>query len=262
MSKKLSMILLCVFTLSLSLSMVACGDGDGEGGGGAGGGTGTLPIGLCNANTPCPDGQFCFNGLCALGCQNDDQCASNQHCDIEIGGVGWCKGNTVPTCSSDSDCALSQECRSGICSQKPVTPPPACEWKADGTDGCAADEVCMPEDFEDENSPSKCFKMPPCSRENTCPVGLGGAACNADSSGDKLLPSKDAICMPGLCREQSNCPAGSNPSFECTQLGPIGFCQPKIDIPGSCTTDGDCADPTPKCCEIPMMGSMCMPECL
>lgn len=196
--------LLCA---SLSISaLVACdatiaGDGD-EAGTSGGDSNGDGNDGgnwePCSDANPCPDGQFCFNGLCAVGCTSDGDCADNQYCDTDS---LLCQNNEVPTCQSDDDCASSQICVNGYCS----TPPDdtSCNFEDPNNDGCPSNAVCL-EDLDNEGV-GVCYSMPACSADGTCPVGLYGAVCN-----DDYLPSKDKICLLGVCESGSDCPSDWN----------------------------------------------------
>jgi len=224
-----------IFTLALPLLMGGCNpslgssDGDETGNPDTGnpdtGGDGD-GFGLCSSSNPCPAGQFCFNGLCAIGCTSDGDCASNQYCDTE-----WdmlCKNKVVPTCSSDDDCAASQICVNQYCS----TPPPntSCNPENPFMDGCASDSLCL-EDFDTEKS--ACYSMPPCGENNSCPAGLQGAVCNTD-----YLPNKDNICLIGLCETASNCPS----DWFCVRFAandPLGICSGGT-FGDLCTANSEC----------------------
>ncbi|ADO72567.1 uncharacterized protein STAUR_4789 [Stigmatella aurantiaca DW4/3-1] len=124
---------------------MACSDSEGGDGGGGGGGDGELPPGLCSASVKCPDGQFCFNGICALGCTSNSNCGNDMYCDTQDQGpLYFCKNKSVPTCSSDSQCAASQMCLKGFCSLKPPEVKPACDPDKAGAanDGCDKYAIC------------------------------------------------------------------------------------------------------------------------
>lgn len=146
----------------------------------------------CSAANACPDGQFCFNGLCALGCQSDGDCADNQYCGTEDDKL--CHNKEVSTCP-DVACAEGQMCVDGFCST-----PPSDEVCMEGApvDGCEANALC----FEADESGAKCYTFPYCAQDGTCPVGTQGAVCN-----DGIIPEKDKICLVGLCTAAEHCPA-------------------------------------------------------
>ncbi len=242
-------------TLSLALGLVAClgcnitvdvGDGGAGGsagsGGGAGGGAGGSSSGAdfgayftCSASKACPSGQFCFNGLCALGCQNNGQCAADQYCDTEWDRL--CHNRVVPTCADASACASTQLCVSGFCS----TPPPATQCNPDGAyqgqDGCASNALCV----DPTSTPAKdpqCYTQPACAPDKTCPVGLAGAVCN-----DGYVPNKGKICLTNICRVDAHCPANWS-CFRFANNDVLGVCSnhgfgAPCKVPADCTS-GSC----------------------
>ncbi len=174
----------------------------------------------CSEDNMCPDGQFCFNGLCALGCTNNDNCADDQYCDTSS---LLCQNNEVPSCGGNGDCLGDQLCLEGLCS----TPPPSTACTPDGSpDGCESNAIC----FEDDVA--ACYTMPACGEDGSCPVGLGGAVCNND-----YLPNKDRICLLGACETAENCPA----DWSCAKPpgGPLGFCSSGT-IGSPCTDATEC----------------------
>jgi hypothetical protein len=196
----------------------ACSSTSGPAGGGSGsdGGSGGSPgLGgaLCSSSSPCPTGEFCFNGICAYGCTADSDCASNQYCDTSFSKT--CQDKSGPSeCSSDSDCATNQTCISGLCSVVPAqptqcTPPPG------ANDGCDMNSVCVAGQNGQANS---CLTFPPCGEDGSCPVGANGAVCN-----EGYIQGKGRFCMPGLCKDASDCPA-SDSCVPITAGAPIGEC--------------------------------------
>lgn len=207
--------------------MTACGQGSGgnTGGGGnasAGGGTGATGGGgtsatggggnavwvPCSASNKCPSGQFCFNGLCAIGCLSANDCAANQYCDTSKFGDQLCHDKVVPTCP-EAACASSQVCSNGLCS----TPPPATQCTVgQAADGCDKYSVCA----NNSNNQPQCFSLPACPENGVCPTGLIGEVCN-----NGLVPEKARVCLIGLCAQDTNCPAANH----CvTTLGAFGMC--------------------------------------
>lgn len=246
-----------VMSLFLALAVVGCGDSSdgGENNGGNGGGNPQTPGaqggGLCSNSNPCPSGQFCFNGLCAIGCQSDANCAADQYCDLQDRGtpVSYCKKKTVDGCSSDSQCASNQQCVEGLCSLRPPPSPPSCTANApDFNDGCDSYAVCLDPDESGSQQPY-CASFPPCPQNGVCPVGLSGAVCN-----DGYLPNKGRFCMQGSCRDNSNCPS----QWSCVKPfanAVLGFCSPgSFGFP--CTENAQCV--SRQCMAAPGMLGVCM----
>jgi len=203
--KHLSLTLLALSTLAL----VACDNsvdaGDDNPGGGGSAGTTSSQQGLCSSASPCPSGQFCFNGLCALGCQNDDDCASEQYCDTSEFGDRLCHNKVVASCP-ETPCAATQECINGLCSTPPGETKCDPEQVVNGQDGCDSHAICLQ---EEEGAAAKCYSFPPCAQDGSCPTGLYGAVCN-----DGYVPNKARICLTSLCSDESNCPA----SWKCVKI--------------------------------------------
>lgn len=201
------------------------------GGGSGGGGGGSQVIELwCSSSRPCPSGQFCFNGLCALGCTSNANCRSDQYCDTE--GDRLCHNTAVPTCNVAGDCAEQQICTAGFCS----TPPPQTTCDPDkapsGNDNCDSRSVCFDEGDHGNPMP-RCHTFPACAADKTCPTGTSGAICN-----DGLIPNKEKICLIGMCDTVSHCPA----NWACVrglQTDVLGFCSPKT-AGAPCASAADC----------------------
>lgn len=176
----------------------------------------------------CPDGQFCFNGLCALGCNSNQDCAEDQYCATDEDRL--CHNKQVPECSSDDECGGNQVCTKGYCSAQPETAD-ECEPSPDGNDGCGEYAVCV-----EEESGNTCYTLPKCSAEGTCPTGQAGAVCN-----DGHIPNKAEICLLGLCEDTSNCPDG----WSCQKASDsqvLGYCWSGGGggTGSQCETDSDC----------------------
>jgi hypothetical protein len=193
---------------ALFLIVGGCGGdddgGSGADGGGGGGGDGTI----CSSSNPCPDGQFCWNGLCALGCNSDGDCADDQYCDTEFDRL--CHNKTVSTCP-DTPCADNQICRDGFCSTPPEDT--SCMPRPDGNDGCDAYSLCLEEDDES----TACYSFPACAEDGSCPTGLVGAVCN-----DGIVPNKAQMCLTGMCTGTEHCPSSWSCVMQSTD--PAGFC--------------------------------------
>jgi hypothetical protein len=190
--------------------------------------------GPCGAGNECPDGQFCWNGICALGCNSDGDCADDQYCATDTDRL--CHNKEVTTCP-DVPCADTQVCVNGFCS----TPPPPTEcMPALVNDGCESNAVCL----QVSEEKAECYTFPYCSQDGTCPTGTEGAVCNND-----LLTDKDKICLIGLCTDASHCPA----EWNCIKFEPNG-------VVGACSSGGpfdpcnaneDCASNQ---CDFPFPG--------
>ncbi len=233
-------LLAVLFVLVLAVGIAACDSGDSEDDNGDAVNS-EQPTDMCGGL--CVDGQYCFNGLCVNGCLSGNDCASDQYClDDEFAIHGKCVPKVPQGCTSDGDCAVTQECKKGAC----LAPVPAaeqpdadCKWQSDMTDGCEATHLCV-EKYDDsmENViSSECSGVPACGDDGTCPVDLGGGVCNLKADGTKVVPTKSAICLMGMCLGADDCPSG----MECLNpLGGLGACIPKMDIPAGCESDDDC----------------------
>ena len=230
---------------SVAVMAFACDDGDGgDDDGGGGGGGGDTPADMCGGL--CGTGQYCWNGACLNGCTSDENCATDQYCviDDEFFNEGRCHDKVVPGCQSDNDCEGNQQCKNGVCTTKPTQPAQACEWKPDFTDGCPEAQVCYM--AEEEGGTNECYSMPLCGENGACPTEFGGSVCNVKADGTKILPTKTAICLMGVCLTDDNCPGEE----KCEDLGgPLGFCDMGM-IDTGCETDDDCD--TGKVCEMGM----------
>lgn len=221
-NRPLFMTHMLVFCFSV-LFVVACGNSDPVNGAAGG---------LCSASSPCPSGQFCFNGLCAVGCQSNANCAADQYCDTQY--TQACHNKVVKACP-ETPCATGQICVSGLCS----TPPAATQCNPQnvttGNDGCESNALCIDsvDDEEESKSNPKCYTFPPCGENKTCPVGAQGAVCN-----DGLIPNKGYVCLTGLCKTSADCPA----EWTCSKPNAssvIGMCATG-SVGSPCNQPSDC----------------------
>ena len=179
----------------------------------------------CTSKNPCPSGQFCFNGLCALGCTSNGDCAADQYCGTDTDLL--CHNKTVETCPTVA-CPDGQQCVNGFCSATEL-PTTTCEQMPNGEDGCAKNALCISE--TDDPSGNKCYTFPACAEDDTCPTGTIGAVCNVD-----LISSKDRICLVGACVDVGDCPADNS----CVNLGaPVGICS-NGQLGTFCTAPAQC----------------------
>ncbi len=247
-----------VMALFLTLA-VACGDTGGTAGGDNGGNTGGGNTGggsggeqqqsaLCSATNKCPSGMFCFNGLCAIGCTSNNDCAADQYCDTKtVGPIAYCQNKVVKTCAANGDCAASQLCLNGLCSMKPPEVKPACQLTYDANDGCGEYSLCHdPVEDNDTEQDAYCASFSPCPESGVCPVGEVGSVCN-----EGYLSGKGRFCLSGACRTDANCPT----SWSCVgpMFGaPLGFCS--MGTQGMpCMENKDCRSNT---CMQPMPGML------
>lgn len=220
------------------------------------GGPATPPItvGLCSSSKPCPSGQFCFNGICAVGCNSNQDCAADQYCSTDWDRL--CHNKVVATCPATA-CASLQECIGGLCST-PGTPSQsssACDpdQAYTGNDGCDKYSVCF--DADDDQGAPKCYTFSACAQDGTCPTGTEGAVCN-----EGIIPAKERICLAGLCKTGANCP-GSWSCVRFAQNDVVGVCSnganlTPCNLASHCTSNacvkspssaysGFCSDGTP-----------------
>ncbi|MHB8420810.1 MAG: hypothetical protein ACYDCL_22270 [Myxococcales bacterium] len=229
-------------TTSLALTLAACGSNGNDGktktstssGSGSSGGS---PIFNPTCPSGCPKGQFCFDGLCAIGCLADSDCSSSQYCDTQWSHL--CQDEQVPSCSSSSGCQGGQQCVEGLCTaaltQQPASPcNPNVNLASGQSDGCDATSVCLQAKDSNGNPTGSpyCETFPACGAPGSnpeCPVGQYGALCN-----DGYLSAKGRFCMPSLCKTQGNCPSGwgcvtfpSGPGLGACSNGSLGsVCDP------------------------------------
>jgi hypothetical protein len=158
------------------------GDGDGEP---------DSPV-ACIGGQLCPAGRSCSNGLCVLECSGEADCGADDYCGLD----GLCHPKSIPSCNSNQQCAATQTCDNQICTATDVG---GCDPDDFLQDGCDSNAVCVADFDEDQGT---CYPMSACAAGNSCPIGLIGAVCN-----DGYLPSKDPICLIGLCATSAHCPS-------------------------------------------------------
>lgn len=204
---------------------------------------------LCSKQNPCPVGQFCINGACAIGCLSNGDCAADQYCDTEWSSA--CQNKSIPACP-ETPCASNQRCINSMCSTVPDEPQ-SCTPALGASDGCDEASICFDLAAVDYAHDYQCVAFPPCPEDGVCPVGVQGSACN-----DGYLPTKGRICLTGLCAGADNCPAGA----ACIKQGasPLGMCSDGT-LGTSCLTDQDCDAASGLGCAVAMAGTMgtCLP---
>lgn len=166
-------------------------------------------FGPCTKSNPCPDGQFCFNGICAIGCQSNADCADDQYCDTEFDML--CHNKEVSSCPEVA-CAEGQECVNGFCSAGPTEE--SCMQMPNGEDGCGKTALCIPTSEES----AQCYEFPACGEDDSCPKGTNGAVCNTG-----YLPNKGHICLIGACADAAE---DCLPGDKCIKFtgDPVGSC--------------------------------------
>lgn len=194
---------ICLWALAACDIAVQAGEKDGGGHGADGGSVTSLE---CAASNVCRPGEECFNGLCTPRCQSNGDCAAEQYCQTE--GDRLCHNKTVTTCPEVA-CESMQVCEHGFCSTPP--PPTQCnpQQAFSGNDGCGNTSLCLDSQTTQAADP-KCYSFPACGADKSCPIGLYGAVCN-----DGLIPNKGLICVTGMCKDASNCPA----QWNCVKFG-------------------------------------------
>ncbi len=185
-------------------------DGGSDSGSGAPDGGTSAAWAACSATADCPGPQVCLDGLCTTSCSGDADCPADRYCETSRFGDGLCHPREVPVCPGEA-CASSQQCVLGLCS----TPGPAasCTPRALPADGCDRGSVCV----EGRDGP-RCRVFPHCPVDGSCPAAAAGSLCN-----DGLLPQKDRLCIPELCRDGLDCP-GTSSCVRVQLADPLGWC--------------------------------------
>jgi hypothetical protein len=196
-------------------------------------GEGGEPV-ACIGGELCPMGTSCSNGLCATDCDSAGDCEDDEHCGLD----GVCHSNVIPSCGTDSDCAPTQSCINQVCT---VTGS-SCDLEDYLQDGCPSNAVCI-EDFEQPGQ-AACHELPACAGDQTCPIGLDGSVCNTGQ-----LPTKDEICLDGLCDVVENCPD----LWSCVRYdnAVLGFCSDG-GFASPCSVDMHCL--SGNCVPLPGLG--------
>lgn len=222
--------------LAALLAFAGCSGATSSNGGSSDGGTSEGGTSSLKSTSPstcpngCPDGQYCLNGACVIGCNSDKDCADDQYCATDT--TRLCHNKDVPTCTRDEDCEQNQVCTHGLCSAEPETESnDECQPSPDGKDGCGKYAVCV-----ERQSGNKCYTLPPCGADGTCPTGQAGAVCN-----EGYIPNKAEICLVGLCKGDEHCPSNWSCS-KGTSSQTLGFCTATGggQIGSMCQKDSDC----------------------
>ena len=197
-----------------------------DGAAGTGGSGGERAVGsdggaasiACSSLDPCPPGLACFQGICTPGCNSDADCGPDQRCSFESGQV--CVDTNVKSCP-EVGCPSSQVCANGLCS---LMSPSPCSGPSpfNPDDGCGPHAVCLTGAVVDGATVDEphCYSFPYCPEVGDCPFATFGGVCN-----EGIFPTKERICLPGVCTSSANCPA----SWTCIPAHPdalSGTCQP------------------------------------
>lgn len=224
-----------VVSLACDGNLGSVGDGGSESSdsGESSGGDGD-PV-ACIGGQLCPEGTTCSNGVCATDCSSDADCDDDEYCGLD----DLCHPNVVPSCISDQECAPTQTCINQMCT---TLGDEGCDLENYLQDGCPSNAVCV--ENPDQPEQGACYQMPACAEDQTCPIGLVGAVCNTGQ-----LPTKDAICLAGLCDVAANCPA----MWMCIRYNNsvLGMCSDG-SFGSACSDDGHCISGS--CVLIPGLG--------
>ena len=183
----------------------------------------------CARDNECLDGrtdgvsQLCKEGRCVPSCKSDSQCALNEKCVA---------GNCMLTCRVDNDCFLSHVCLNGMCAI-------GCRRNED----CSSDEACV-----NSRCKNPCSIDAVCGPNAKCNVANQRAQCTCPS-GYLAYPSANVACV----REPTPC--GSGPGAGCA---PGFVCQNSVCRP-LCSADAQCLV-NERCGGLPGNG-VCVPVC-
>ncbi len=156
----------------------------------------------CSADTLCPFGSVCVEGVCELqACATSDQCAIEQYC---------LSGQCIDGCAEDTDCVFGSTCDAATATCVEA----AC---ADTHVDCAFGEFCA--------SDGEC-------------VEAGGAYCRAcEDDGD--CGGGGNLCIGGYCgvtcAADHECPAG----YDCAPIGDLSGNIVSYQCLAACWLDGE-----------------------
>lgn len=152
------------------------------------------PPSQCIENKGCTSGSICVDYSCQAVCRSDENCYSNERCDIH-------KGVCKPLCRRDDDCRSGEICSELICVA-------GCRSNS----GCPSDKSCVNNECVDLClSPTSCGTNALCSMIDhqklcACPDNLVGnplesckhpvQACIGDSE-----CKNGKVCYGGFCQD-------------------------------------------------------------
>ncbi len=218
----------------------------------------------CDADTPCPGGEFCDDGfipggagLCkplkedGVACKSTTECKSGLCGGCVNGSVinaGWCY--TAASKIAGEGCKDDDECTSGSCTSTcaPFPTNGACECVED-TD-CPAADYCAPGSlggFFANNCKPKKGECGSCGDDGMCT----GDDCSADGA----CATPDSVASGGVCCDDQQCDGGFCEDAACIALK-------ANDEP--CVSNDECAGGlcsgiiNAKCADKPAECSMCI----
>ena len=174
----------------------------------------------CDASTPCPQGQYCADGTCAVQKFNGEPCSSDEECSGGVcNGAGLCS-SPAAACSSDEDCDDGNSCTVNACGDDGVCAPVVAleDGTSCGTATFCSNAQCV-ECLEDAN----CQDGNECT-VNTCTNGfceavnaVAGQLCNGNAgtcdgagacAGETTACESDADCDDGNACTTTSCTDG------------------------------------------------------
>jgi Cys-rich repeat protein len=204
------------------------GGGGGTGGqGGQGGGSDCDPNVTtcgCVANSDCPSGTLCLDGLCLVGCNHSYECGPGKVC---------ANGQCAVGCGDNKPCDTGYVCDKGVCVADPATSCP-------GTP-CAAAEACIDG-----------ICQPDCTTNADC---AAGEICDSTGGGCIPDPSPQPNCGPDkVCPGAAQCGTDGYCHYACADLTAcklidnrfiacdVGVCKTNEEVNPECTLDKPCPD--------------------
>lgn len=134
----------------------------------------------------------CTDGSASTGCTSNSDCATGQECKS-----GKCETPSSGACSTDRDCATGQECKSGKCQAKTVVPT-GCTKHSE----CSAGYLCG----NDGKCTNACKAGDPCGTGYSCV----NSVCTKDGQTTGCSPAcgSGQTCQNGQCVNSGNSGCG------------------------------------------------------
>jgi hypothetical protein len=166
----------------------------------------------CELDAHCGDGRACVDAQCVNHCDKDEQCGSNQRCNVEL---GLCLA-APQSCGADVQCAAGSVCVNGTC-YADCTSDGACASAADVcsdplTVGDTQARVCV----ADHSARPECALSKDCTDNEQCVNGVCRTVCAAEvdcaSCDDGPVCGKGGFCMTAdeatpQCKSSDDCDA-------------------------------------------------------